>query len=118
MSTVRRGLPYDVVVVVDDAGAASDVVRTLLLAGIGAEPVDAGGQTEVRVVAGDGVRARELLGVPEPPLRSLRAAAAPPAGTPDPGRHLLARVLVLWALAFTIVPALGFLVAFWLGSRP
>jgi hypothetical protein len=131
----------EVVAVLDDEAAARPVVEALLLAGLGPSTRPGpDGTVEVTVVAGQGPRAVEVLAAPDPdpgPFADVLPEAdgvrgpewsSEPAGTaarearrrarevdggeaPGP-RYGIVRVLLLFAVAMVVIPALAFYISF------
>lgn len=117
----------EVVAAVADHDDARPLVESLLLAGLGPSVRETTDGVEVTVVAGQGRRAREVLGLaeedpapsaPPPPRRSLvnpfgpGPAAAPPGDAPVADRSSTARALVIFAVALVVIPAVAFYISF------
>ncbi|MCD9623699.1 hypothetical protein [Rhabdothermincola salaria] len=117
----------EVIAVVADHEEARPLVESLLLAGLGPSLRDVSAGVEVTVVAGQGRRARQVLGLPDaepvdpspaPPRRPLGgvlgspAAAAPTDGPPVRDRASTLRALVIFAVALVVIPAVAFYISF------
>ena len=116
----------EVVATVADHDDARPLVESLLLAGLGPSVRDTPHGVEVTVVAGQGRRAREVLGLaeedPAPPAPAPRRSlvnpfgpgpgAAPSGDAPVADRSSTARALVIFAVALVVIPAVAFYISF------
>jgi hypothetical protein len=142
--TPDSGLGNDdeVVAVVADEDAARSVVEALLLAGLGPGTRPGRDGLEVTVVAGQGERAREVLGAPEPETSPFVPSVPPTSEAPTRGpewssspagtaaraarrrddapeeegatgpRFGMVRVLVLFGIALILIPAIAFYISY------
>jgi hypothetical protein len=121
------GIDDEVVATVSDHDEARPMVESLLLAGLGPSLRDGPAGVEVTVVAGQGRRARQVLGlpdaepvgpVPSAPRRSLASVLGSPAvaattdGSPVRDRSSTVRALVIFAVALVVIPAVAFYISF------
>jgi hypothetical protein len=123
----------EVVATVADHDAARPIVETLLLAGLGPSLRDSPAGLQVTVVAGQGERAREALGLaPASPARASSeqlagrpgevTGSATTTSPPSPAtatrargggdRSSTLRVVVIFAVALVVIPALAFYISF------
>jgi len=123
------GSDDEVVTTVPDEDAARPVVESLLLAGVGPSLREVADGVAVCVVAGEGERARRVLGLDAPvdPSAVLGALAVSPSAAGSAARRSAAgaaapadvpagwstmRIIALFVLALMVIPVIAFYVSF------